>query len=185
MKFLRDLKLKRRLSLNSKRYYRDYIANKRISPCNEQLVQDILSYKPRSVFEFGCNRGKLLQMLKDEVDCYGIDISEPAVEIARKNGLNVDLGDETMLPSLQKYDIVFTSSVLDHIEHIDEIVREFRRIANMAIIIAETNTPVGKYYYAHDYEALGFAKTGYKYVSHNAKIPALYEIYHLKVEPHA
>lgn len=176
-------KLKRRLAKDSKSYYKSYVSNEVISPCNEQQVSDILAYNPRSVFEFGCGVGRILGMLKDKVsEHYGIDISEPGVEIARKKGLHVDVGDEAMLQRIQNYDVVLTSSVLDHIADIENIVSELKRIANKAIVIAETNTAVDKFYYPHDYASFGFARSGYKYVSQRAKIPALYEIWHWKKE---
>ena len=178
-------KIKRHLALDSKSYYRTYVSNEVVSPCNEQQVRDIISYNPQSVFEFGCGVGRILGLLKDKVaECYGIDISKKGIEIARKKSLNVDVGDETKLLSLKNYDIAYTSSVLDHIKDIDSIVKELKRIANKAIVIAETNTPVGKFYFSHDYESFGFVNSGYRYVSHNAKMPAVYEIWHWKKSVH-
>lgn len=165
----------------AKSYYRSYIANSEVSALNEQLVQDILSYNPKSVLEFGCGVGKNLELLKEKVDEHlGIDISAKAVEIARKKNLNVINGDELKLKTIKNHDIVFTCSVLDHIKDIDNIVSELKRAANLAIIIAETNTKVGRFYYPHDYESLGFVKTYYVYISNQAKKEATYYIWHYR-----
>jgi 2-polyprenyl-3-methyl-5-hydroxy-6-metoxy-1,4-benzoquinol methylase len=177
-------KIKRTLHFDAKVYYRSYIANSVISPLNEKLVQDILSYNPKSVLEFGCGVGKNLELIGDKVDEHlGIDISTSAIEIARKKKLIVINGDEDTLKTTKNHDIVFTCSVLDHIEEIDDIVSDFKRIANLAIVIAETNTKVGKFYYPHDYESLGFVKTDYVYVSSQGKEEAYYHIWHYKTNP--
>lgn len=173
--------LKNTFHFDAKSYYRSYIANNIVSPLNEKLIQDILSYNPKSVLEFGCGVGKNLELLKGKVDEHlGIDISAKAVEIARKKNLNVMNTDEVSLKTIRNYDIVFTCSVLDHVEDIGNIVNELKRIANLAIVIAETNTKVGRFYYPHDYESLGFVKTDYIYVSNQAKEQATYYIWHYK-----
>lgn len=175
--------IKRQLSSDAKEYYRSYVANDRVSPLNEQLIQDVLSYSPKSAFEFGCGVGKNLELLKMKVrDHLGIDISEKAIEIAKRKGLNVICADESRLKTIENYDIVFTCSVLDHIPYIDEIVKDLKSIANIAIVIAETNTLVDRFYYPHDYESLGFVKTDYSYTSTLAKEEAVYHIWHYKKE---
>src|SRR4051794_7480978 len=100
-------KLRRQTSPDAKSYYRSYVANDLILPLNERLVQDILSYNPKSVLEFGCGVGKNLTLLKNRVtDHLGIDISAKAVEIATKKGLNAICGDESKLTTLGNYDVV-------------------------------------------------------------------------------
>jgi 2-polyprenyl-3-methyl-5-hydroxy-6-metoxy-1,4-benzoquinol methylase len=173
---------KRQMYSDAKSYYSSYVANDRISPLNTQIVHDVLSYNPKSVFEFGCGVGRILELLKNKVEShYGIDISKKAVAIATKKNLNIEWGDETKLGTIKKHDVVFTCSVLDHIEDIEDIVNELKRIANIAIVIAETNTVVGKFYYPHDYESLGFIKTDYVFVSNKAEKEATYYIWHYKV----
>lgn len=120
-------------------------------------------------------------MLKNKVANHlGIDISAEAVDITTKRGLNAIHGDEKKLKAAGNYDVVFTCSVLDHIEHIEDIVDDLKRIANIAIVIAETNTKIGRFYYPHDYESLGFTKTDYEYVSTQARTEAVYHIWHYK-----
>lgn len=171
--------IKNTLHLDAKSYYRSYIANSTISPLNEQLIRDVLAYHPKSVFEFGCGVGKNLELLKGNVEEHlGIDISAKAVDIATSKNLNVICDDEARLETIKNHDIVFTCSVLDHIKDIDNIVNELKRIAGIAIVIAETNTKVGRFYYPHDYESLGFVKTDYSYVSTQAKEKAIYYIWH-------
>jgi 2-polyprenyl-3-methyl-5-hydroxy-6-metoxy-1,4-benzoquinol methylase len=174
-------KFKLQTSSDAKSYYRSYIANDLILPLNERLIQDVLLYTPESVLEFGCGVGKNLELLKDRVSNHlGIDISAEAIEIATKKGLNVVCGDENKLKTMENYDVIFTCSVLDHIEYIDDIVNELKRMTNTALVIAETNTKVGRFYYPHNYESLGFVKTDYEYNSTQARKEAVYFIWHYK-----
>ena len=174
--------LKRYLAPNAKTYYRSYVANDSISPLNNELVRELLSYNPKSAFEFGCGVGKNLELLRPHVEEHlGVDISEKAIEIAKAKNLKVICGDETSLKTIGSYDVVFTCSVLDHIKDIDSIVHELKRIAKVAIVIAETNTELLRFYYSHDYESFGFVKTGYEYVSvlpREGEAP--YHIWHLE-----
>lgn len=174
-------KFKLQTSPDAKSYYRSYIANDLILPLNERLIQDVLLYNPKSALEFGCGVGKNLELLKDRVPNHlGIDVSAEAIEIATKKGLNVVCGDESKLKTIGNYDVIFTCSVLDHIEYIDDIVNELKRMANTALVIAETNTKVGRFYYPHNYESLGFVKTDYEYNSTQARKEAVYHIWHYK-----
>lgn len=173
--------LQRKMSADAKAYYSTYVANDTVSPLNEQLVRDVLSYNPNSIFEFGCGVGKNLHLLRDK-EHLGIDLSAKAIKIASKKGLNVICGDEAALKTIGQFDVVFTCSVLDHIENIDSIIGDLNRIANTAIVIAETNTKLKhRFYYQHDYESFGFVKTAYEYTSMLAVEPAVYHIWHFNV----
>ena len=162
-------KLIKRFAFNAKMYYglSNYIANNRVSPLNKELVKEVLSYNPLVVFEFGCGVGKNLNLLSDKVSVAGTDVSKAGITAAKLNHQNVWVGDENSLMTMQSksYDVVFTCSVLVHIKHIDKIIEQFKRIASKAIVIAETDDEVGKFYYAHDYEKYGFIKTGFSYRS--------------------
>jgi SAM-dependent methyltransferase len=153
--------------MHPKRFYEDYLADNGISPLSEELLRLIKQDKPNSVLEFGCGTGKHLKALPSIHKKFGIDLS--LINIIHgnvKNGLHyLFLGDEDILTKLQDIDVVFTCSVLDHIEKIDSIIQHMKRIANKTIYLAETlDTPHGLYY-AHDYDKFGFKETGFKWVS--------------------
>lgn len=152
---------------NPKEFYRSYIADDNLSALNARLSHVINQLKPNHVFEFGMGSGKNLKILPEGVGVGGLDVSFVNVAKAHlKNDIQfVMVGDETHLRHLCNYDVVFTCSVLDHIEDIDGIVAEFIRIANKAVVIAETNDTPGDYYYPHDYEKLGFKRLDYQWVS--------------------
>ena len=159
----------------AKQYFSTYLADDVVRQLNHDLVKEILRYKPRSVFEFGCGQGKNLNLLPLEVKLYGFDISNKAVEQARIKGRNyVEWGDEGNLPrwTNQAFDVSFTCSVLDHIDNeltVDHILTDLKRISKKAAILYETqrNTP-STYYYPHPYEEYGFTKSNYIYYSTEA-----------------
>ena len=73
--------------------------------------------KDKSLLDIGCATGKFLALIKKEIpESKGIDIAAPAIEIARKNGLNVEVKDFKDEKGL--YDIV---TCWDTIEHIPDI----------------------------------------------------------------
>lgn len=156
--------------MTPKDFYKSYLADDGISELNKQLVATILEFRPSSVFEFGCGTGKNLALLRQDENIKslgGVDISPMGILTANiRHGLgNVAIGDESFLNHCKNYDVVFTCSVLDHIENIAEIIRNFKRISNRAIVLAETNDTPAKFYYPHDYEILGFQKLDYSWTS--------------------
>lgn len=112
--------------------------------------------------------GKHLAVLDNtRIATIGIDISMMNVIRAKaKHELPcVVCSDETYLRNLVNIDVVYTCSVLDHIEYIDDIIVEFKRICNRAVLLAETNDVVGNYYYPHNYESFGFTKIHFDWKS--------------------
>lgn len=155
-----------------KEYYRNYLADDNVSMLNLKLIELVADCRPNHVLEFGCGTGKNLRLLSDfrpeiPIECTGMDISLMGLIHARaRNDVPFILcGDETHLRHLCNFDVLFTCSVLDHIEDIDGIIQEFKRIANKNIIIAETNDVPGPYYYPHNYESYGFVKLDYAFPS--------------------
>lgn len=146
----------------AKQYYRTYQADDQVSELSRELIKQILNFEPVHVLDFGCGTGKHLSPLHAiDICTIGIDISPLNVykAIHKYNLPFVACGDETYLRNLCNVDVVFTCSVLDHIENIDEIIQEFKRIVNKAIIIAETtDIPFegGQFYYSHRYEDFEF-----------------------------
>lgn len=152
----------------SKEFYRTYWADDTISDLSNKLIREIVSLKPQHALEFGSGTGKHLSELIDlNVNAVGIDVSaiNCVTSISRKLNIGTIHGDENNLRHLCNFDVVFTCSVLDHIEDIEGIIEEFKRIANKAIFLAETVDVVGPYYYSHCYEQFGFDKINFKWRS--------------------
>lgn len=147
-----------------KEYYKRYIADDNLSELNKNLVEEVLKFKPLSVFEFGCGTGKnlkFIQMLNREIFVSGLDVSYMnTIHSMVKNGLDhVSLGDEQDLRHMTNFEVCFTVSVLDHIEDIRAIVYELKRMASKAVVIAEcTEHQPENFYWAHRYQDFGFKK---------------------------
>ena len=130
---------------------------------NNAIAEFIAAQNPRNVFEFGCHDGRnlaLLQALNHNITCSGIDINPRAIAngIRKWKSLFLFCGDESRLkenPNLA-YDVVFTSSVLCHIEQPKEIISDLVRMAKRGVLLCETQEIKGKYYWAHDYRSMGF-----------------------------
>lgn len=167
--------------MTPKQYYSTYQADDKLSDLSRELLQQVLACDPTHVLDFGCGTGKHLAPLAAVDICtIGVDISPMNVYKAiHKYDLPcIICSDETYLRNICNVDVVMTCSVLDHVEDIDTIIDEFKRIANKAVILAETNdVPLvgGQYYYPHDYEAMGFIKLPFEWQS--PEDAALYNLY--------
>lgn len=144
--------------MTAKAFYKNYLADNLVSDLSLKLAELIKLEKPNSVFEFGCGTGKNLKLLDPIVTC-GLDVSPQNVTVAhyRNERSFAIIGDETNLGHLANFDVAFTCSVLDHIEDINRIIKELKRIAPV-IFLAETNDVPGEFYFPHDYESFGFEK---------------------------
>lgn len=148
----------------AKDFYKTYHADDNLSALSYKLFELIEAEKPVHAFEMGAGTGKNLRHLRDKkIYAFGIDVSQLNVIHAALMHSSVMLGDENYLRNICNADVVFTVSVLDHIQKIDGIIDELKRIANKCVFLAETNdTWAGPYYYHHDYEKYGFEKVNVK-----------------------
>lgn len=123
-----------------------YWANRKLGafskprPWSKTLAQRIASYQPASVFEFGCNVGRHLQAVREqlpEARIVGMDIHLPAVQAARHHGLAVMLGDELSLSLIpdRGVDVAFTVSVIDHLPSPAQALYELDRLATLLVLV--------------------------------------------------
>lgn len=145
--------------MSPKEFYRVYRADPTISPIAEEMMTLMNYDRCVHAFEYGMGEGKHLRRLREKgLSTFGIDISILNVFKAQAQLDGTMLGDENYLRHFCNADCVFTVSVLDHIEDIDAIIGEFKRIANKVVYLLETNDQPGEYYYPHEYESYGFKK---------------------------
>jgi SAM-dependent methyltransferase len=85
-----------------------------------------------AILEIGCSGGPLMQRLRTAgyTDVTGIDVSEPAIELAHARGvLNTSLMDGAALEFADaRFDLVIASDVLEHIENEGTALREWSRV---------------------------------------------------------
>lgn len=106
------------------------------------IAKKVLSFSPESVFEFGCNAGANLTLLREyapTLRSHGVDVNAEAVAYGRKNGLDLEVGNETYLASLpdKAFDVSFTVSVLDHVPAPEIALAQLLRINSKAVLLLE------------------------------------------------
>ena len=112
---------------------------------NRELLASLVEPQERArVLDVGCGDGKLIGKLGDKIksgEIYGIEISARYAEEARRNKVNVIIGDiDVGLPFKDaSFDIVVSNQVLEHVHSTDNFVKECRRVLkDGGICIAST-----------------------------------------------
>jgi len=145
--------------MTPKQFYKTYQADDNVSELAETLLTLINQEDAVHAFEFGMGSGKHLRRLRAKgIATFGIDISILNCIRAQSEMDGIALGDESYLRHLVNFDCVFTVSVLDHIEDVDGIIGELKRICNKSVFLLETNDTPAEFYYPHDYESYGFVR---------------------------
>jgi len=141
-------------------YINNQLQDEVIRETNQKVIKWVFSFKPKTVFEFGCNNGKNLELLESidpTIKVYGIDLS--AKTLKHKN---TEVGDEETLKKMksESFDVVFTGSVLNHIPQNDvtKIIDNLKRIAKTCLISCEHCHESSPRWFIHDYEKFGYKK---------------------------
>jgi len=81
--------------------------------------------KGSRVLYVGCAYGFLLSELERDYDCYGIDISEHAVEVAKENAVDskVFVMDAEKMKFDVKFDVIFCLDVLEHLKNPEKCLK--------------------------------------------------------------
>lgn len=113
-----------------------------VRPWTLELAKIIEKSQPKSVFEFGCNAGKNLKFISENIEntsVFGVDINLEAVLYARNQGVNVALGDQFLLNMLPDdyFDISFTVSVLDHLADPLDTIKNLIRLSKVGVVFCE------------------------------------------------
>lgn len=123
------------------------------------LCRIVRFLEARRVFEFGCNAGRNLQLMKEAIDpapyVAGIDINEDSINFGlEKWGLEIEVGDEHYLAEepANSCDVLFTVSVLDHIPDIAESLQNIFRFTEKFFITVEPH-PEEHLHYLHPFKS--------------------------------
>lgn len=98
----------------------------------------IVNLKGLKILDVGCGGGLLSEeFARQGAMVTGIDISEPALIIARKhallNNLNIEykIGSAEEIPvSNDKFDIVICADCLEHVNNLEKVISEISRVLN-------------------------------------------------------
>lgn len=88
---------------------------------------------PKKILELGCGEGSLafeIKRLLGEVEIYGLDLSEAAVELANEKGIKAKKADlnEGIPFKSNEFDLVFSNQVVEHILNTDLFLKESFRV---------------------------------------------------------
>ncbi|KAB2907885.1 MAG: methyltransferase domain-containing protein [Ignavibacteriales bacterium] len=92
-----------------------------------------------AVLDLGCGNGSLLQLLNDKGKCsraVGIEISETGVEMSRKKGLEVIMGeiDERLPFGDNEFDYALCNVTIQMVMYPEVLLKEMKRVARKLII---------------------------------------------------
>jgi len=116
-----------------------------IKPCLEKKLIEF-----DSLLDIGCSFGAGLgyfEKLGKEI--YGIDVSEVAINGARKKGFNCEIGSVTNLPYPDNFvDIIISTDVIEHVKPEDQefAFKEMFRVSKKYIAHNISSTPEGNKY---------------------------------------
>lgn len=145
------------------RHYNDYWKKKRgqslgaLSPWQKDRADIILGLLPLdrdiSFCDIGCGDGSIIAYIKssrrrDGDRISGFDASGDAVEIAQRNGLDVnfcDLNKDPKLSFLSKVDLVAFLEVLEHLPNSEEILKNAFDMVDAGVIFSVPNSGYWKH----------------------------------------
>lgn len=113
------------------------------------LIGQYLSAETR-LLDFGCGEGELLSVLQEKFTlqrAFGVDISDTAVEFARKRGVEAQqftLQSQDDLVQFGTFDVALATEVLEHIIQAELVLTALAQVAEQ-VIISIPNTGYYKY----------------------------------------
>lgn len=93
----------------------------------EWIDTSLSDISKNSIFEIGCSDGKVLKHFQKKYDFsqqYGIDLSISSINIAIEDGLNVECKAIEDVDVNNKYDIIYSIAVIEHLESPDKFFKQ-------------------------------------------------------------
>ena len=136
-------------SASIKRRFIEYIRHMYFAGIFAEIIQRHAQPSAR-VLEAGCGSGTYLKFLEEKgLKSVGLDLSEAALLVTRKNCENVVGGDLFYLPFKDNaFDVVYNQGVMEHFDNIEfvSVLEEMSRITQKVIIIVPSNRSVFRIY---------------------------------------
>ena len=122
----------------------------RHSPENRARQQKLLRslaghVRGRRLLDVGCGDGQLLQTANDEGwDAFGIDLSEAAIGLCRKRGLNAsktDFFSESL--NGRRFDVIIMSELIEHVPSPQRFLKRAEELLNLGGVLYLTTPNFG------------------------------------------
>ena len=115
----------------------DYSQTKNVERPEYSIIVELVE-KNSSVIDLGCGNGLLMQKLIKERDakCKGMEISESAVELCKRNSLHVSLGriDAELPFEDNTFDYSICNVTIQMVNYPEVLLKEMKRISKYQII---------------------------------------------------
>jgi SAM-dependent methyltransferase len=123
---------------DTRRWYRD------VDPMSQvagDLVDFVAANAGPKVLDVGCGLGGYSRALTQRgFECYGLDVVDEYVEVARRLGVRADRYDGDRLPlDDRSVDTVILLEVLEHLEDPGHLLREAARVTTRNVLITTPN----------------------------------------------
>lgn len=111
-------------------YKDDKFAHKRIELCVD-LLKPYLKRNIK-VLDIGCYTSAILDFLPSNIEYYGVDFDEKALEIAENRGAKVKFVkfDEEEIIFNHQFDIIICTEVLEHLKNPYHLMEQIKRLLN-------------------------------------------------------
>lgn len=123
--------------------------NVRIKRIYDIIYDSIDNVKNKKILDVGCWTGDIIEKFVYENKCFGVDISENAIGIARNRGIDaykINFDKDKFPFDNECFDIILCSEVLEHIIDQDFVLKNIynalKRDGSFVCTIPNINTPV-------------------------------------------
>jgi trans-aconitate methyltransferase len=144
---------------NYQEFWEKYDWNPLHTPPEDFLQKAKKYFQGKTVLDIGCGAGRWLPLFEG-MDYTGVDISEREIDAAKKRypGKNFICADITEWEPTKKYDLIFTSTALQHIvpEKIHRFSQKLQKWGKRLVMVEgmPTGTLLAPYMFSYDYEKL-------------------------------
>ena len=112
-----------------------------------KIIQTIIEtygkpiFDGKRVLDYGCGAGRFVKMFRKASYYIGVDIVESNIEYCKKKYPNEYFYlINRAQPILPDVDVIFTSTVIQHIRDLTELRKEFKRVLGGSLIMFENFT---------------------------------------------
>lgn len=108
---------------------------------SKSLINFAKNNSGKNILDIGCATGEYCQKLTEMgFSCSGVDINAKYVNKAKENGVEAYLmeGNNLKFPD-NSFDTVLLFEVLEHVERVEDVLKEAKRVAKKNILITVPN----------------------------------------------